>query len=219
MIVIGGDLAANSGYAVRDSEKHRSTIECGVISVDEYEWEARYAIFAIQWLDLMRKYSPDFVALEAPEHGVRQFAKKEKTDLAGNDSGLTINPGALQLTGIVSAAVTCCTLLSIPWGIVYPITWRGAYYGKDFVPPRKMVRDAKTGRMRDEGPDWKQAAIDAAEREGIRLPSTKKDKKDAAEAIGVGTCWHKAKIPEIKWIQDKFVDLRTGAYRKKEHAA
>lgn len=220
MIVIGGDLAAsNSGWAVRDSAKHRSAIECGVISIPDYSWEARYAVFSVQWLQLIRTHKPDFVCIEAPEHGVRQFAKAGKKDLAGSDEGSTINPGALQLTGIVGAAVGVCTLMNVPWGIIYPVTWRGAYYGKNYVPPRKMVRSSKTGQMRDEGPDWKQAAIETAEREHIRLPIRQKDQKDAAEAIGICTCWHKAQIPEIKWVQDKFVELRTGAYRQKEQAA
>ena len=212
---MGLDLASNAGWAVRNSEKHRSSIECGVISVSEYEWEAKYASFAMQFLPIVRKYQPNFVAIERPEHGVRQFSKPGKPDLTGEtQNALTINPGALQLTGIAGAAIAICALMKIPYGTIAANAWRPVYFGRGFKPAPEQIRDRKTGQLKDGKANWKQAAIDACEREGIRLPSTKKDQKDAAEAVGICTCWHKCDVPEIKWMQARFLELRTGSYKR-----
>ncbi|MDO9417007.1 hypothetical protein [Pararhizobium sp.] len=217
---MGLDLANNSGWAWRDSDRHRSSIECGVISVSEYDWEEKYAIFANQFLPLIRRVKPDFVAIERPEHGVRQFAKAGPPDLTGHQQqAMTINPAALQLTGIAGAAIAVCTLLRIPYGTIAATSWRPVYFGKGFKPKRDQIQDRKTGKMKEGSLDWKQAAIDVCNLEQIKLPSTKKDQKDAAEAVGICTCWHKCDVPNIKWMQDRFIALRTGAAQKKALAA
>lgn len=98
MIVMGLDLATRSGWAVRDSNKHRSSILCGTFSVKDYQWEEKYAIAANLFWRLIKDHAPDFVAIERPEHGVRQFKKKGKADLTGKEEIVsTINPAALQL--------------------------------------------------------------------------------------------------------------------------
>ena len=206
MIVMGLDLATRSGWAVRDSDKHRSSIACGTFTVKEYDWEAKYGIAANLFYRLLKEYSPDFVAIERPEHGVRQFAKKGKKDLTGKEEIVqTINPAALQLTGIAGAIIGICTLMRVPYGTIAAVSWRPTYFGKGIKPA--------------EGKDWKDLAIEYANREQIALPTTKAEQRDAAEAIGVCTCWHNCAIPEIKWMQDRFVDLRTGAYDAKRKAA
>lgn len=205
MIVMGLDLATRSGWAVRDSRKHRSSILCGTFSVKDYQWEEKYAIAANLFWRLVKDHAPDFVAIERPEHGVRQFRKKGKADLTGKEEIVsTINPAALQLTGIAGAVIAICQIRGIPYGTIAATSWRPVYYGKGVKPA--------------EGKDWKDLAIEYAERENIALPSTKEEKKDAAEAIGVCTCWHNCAIPEIKWMQQRFVELRTGAYEQKRKA-
>lgn len=212
--IMGLDLANNSGWAFRDSNTHRSAMECGVISVSEYDWEAKYGVFATQFVRLLQQYRPDFVAIERPEHGVRQFARQGRPDLTGDaPQAMTINPAALQLSGIAGAAIAVLTVSRIAWGTIAANSWRPVYFGRGWKPPLEQTRDRKTGQMRDGKPDWKQAAIDAAVRDEITLPSTKKDQRDAAEAVAICTCWHKADVPEIKWMQDKFMELRVGSKR------
>lgn len=202
MIVMGVDAATRTGFAIRDSDKHRSSIICGTFSVKEYDWEEKYAIAANQFYRLVKDYQPDFVAIERPEHAVRQFAKKGKTDLTGEEKMVsTVNPAALQLTGIVGALIAICQIRSIPFGTIAATSWRPVYFGKGIKPP--------------EGKDWKDLAIEFAQRENISLPATKAEQRDAAEAIGICTCWHNCAIPEIKWMQQRFIDLRTGAYASK----
>ncbi|MDJ1632275.1 hypothetical protein [Rhizobium rhizogenes] len=202
MIVMGLDLATRSGWAVRDSERHRSSIVCGTFTVSEYDWEEKYAIAANLFDRLRKDYNPDFVAIERPEHGVRQFAKKGKADLTGEERMVsTINPAALQLTGIAGAIIAICQIKGIPFGTIAAVSWRPVYFGKGIKPP--------------EGKDWKDLAIEYANREKIALPSTKAEQRDAAEAIGICSCWHNCAIPDIKWMQQRFMDLRTGAYERK----
>lgn len=206
MIIMGLDLATRSGWAVRDSNKHRSTILCGTFAVNEYEWEEKYPVAANLFYRLVKEHKPDFVAIERPEHGVRQFKKKGKADLTGKEEIVsTINPAALQLTGIAGAITAICMMMKIPFGTVAATSWRPVYYGKGVKPT--------------EGQDWKDLAIAACEREKIKLPKTKAEQRDAAEAVGVCTCWHKCQIPNIDWMQKRFMELRSGAAEQKRSAA
>ncbi len=208
MIIGGFDLATRSGYAFRDSTRHRSSIICGTFSVaendrgDKLQWEEKYAIAANLFYRLIKEHKPDFVAIERPEHGVRQFKKKGKADLTGKEEVIsTINPGALQLTGIAGAVIAICTLMNIPYGTIAATSWRPIYFGKGIKPP--------------EGKDWKDLAIEYCEREHIVLPRTKAEQRDAAEAVGICSAWARCEIPNIKWMQDRFMALRTGAYTGK----
>jgi hypothetical protein len=212
MIICGLDLATQSGYAFRDSDKHRSSIICGVFSVKEndrkekLEWEAKYGVAANLFYRLIKEHKPDFVAIERPEHGVRQFSKKGKADLTGEERTVsTINPAALQLTGIAGAVIGICQVMGIPYGTVASASWRSSYYGKGVKP--------------GPGKDWKDLAIASCNQEGIILPPTKAEQRDAAEAVGICTCWHKAELPNIAWMRARFVELRSGAYEQKRNAA
>lgn len=98
-----------------------------------------------------------------------------------------------------------CQIRNIPYGTIAATSWRPFHFGKGVKPP--------------EGNDWKDLAIEYAQHENIALPSTKAEPRDAAEAIGVCNCWHNCAIPEIKWMQQRFIDLRTGAYQHKRSAA
>lgn len=212
MIICGLDLATRSGWAVRDSEKHRSSILCGTFSVDKndsgekLEWEEKYGVAAVLFYKLVKTHKPDFVVIERPEHGVRQFAKKGKADLTGKEQMVsTINPAALQLTGIAGAVIAICQMMNIAYGTIAATSWRPVYYGKGVKPGAGM--------------DWKDMAIQACERDNIAMPRTKAEQKDAAEAVGICTCWHKADVPNIGWMRQRFVDLRTGAYASKRERA
>jgi len=67
------------------SNRHHSSILCGTFSVaennngDKLEWESKYPVAANLFYRLVKEHNPDFVAIERPEHGVRQFKKKGAT--------------------------------------------------------------------------------------------------------------------------------------------
>ncbi|HEY0120620.1 MAG TPA: hypothetical protein VGC14_02470 [Rhizobium sp.] len=234
IVIMGLDLATNSGWAVRYSWRHSSAALCGVFNSgtndgdDKVEWEAKYALAANMAYKLILEHKPDFIAIEAPEHNTRRFGKKddgekkvdvaaiktfvarlsgvmmkfglnspEAVKIAGAIGSGSSNSNQMQLSGIVGAVIGACIISGTPYGTIGARTWHSQYYGKGNKPAP--------------GKDWKDLAIETCERENINLPRTKKDKRDAAEAIGVATCWRSCAVPNIKWMQDRFTELCAGA--------
>jgi hypothetical protein len=216
MIIEGLDIATSCGVAQVEKPGRLSSARCLCLYAEGENSEEKAGELA--WL-LMQRYRdttarPQFVAIEMPMRNVMTF-HKEGADLAGQTQKDTINPNALQLSGLAGAAVAILNCYRIPWGLVASKTWRNAYFGKQFVPPKVVVkkRNRKTGKMEETlKDDWKQAAIDMALRERISLPSTKAEQRDAAEAIGIAWAWEACTfIP--KRHQAAFMALRTGQAR------
>jgi hypothetical protein len=207
IVILGLDLATNSGYAVRFSWRHTSAIECGVFNVaennsgEEVSWETKYALAAKQIHNLIVKYKPDFVAIEEAEHRVTQFSKKKHNPITGAFEEInTINPNALQLTGISGAAIGICMREGIACGTIPSRSWHAKFH-KGEKPRAKE--------------DWKDVAIRSCERDLVPLPPTKKAQRDAAEAVCISGCWHWCKVLDIKWMRKRWMDLRTNAYASK----
>ncbi|RWX79363.1 hypothetical protein EPK99_06555 [Neorhizobium lilium] len=231
---MGLDIATRSGWAVRQSWKHRSQIKCGTFYVgtndegDKLVWEAKYAVAGNMFYRLLKEYQPDFVAIETPEHNIRKYTKQDEDkpridtgairsfiqrlsavmmkygmfssqaaqvveDIAGSSS----NSNQMQLSGMAGAITATCMLMNIPYGTIGSRRWHTLCYGKGNVPPA--------------GSDWKDFAIQDCEREGIDLPRTKAEQRDAAEAVGICRVWESCDIPNIKWMQDRVKDLRSQA--------
>lgn len=234
IVILGLDLATTSGWAVRYSWRDPSAIKCGVFYVgkndagEEVSWEEKYALAANHVYKLLREHKPDFVCIEQPEHNIRKFGKKE-TGAKGVDIGAvkafigrlsavmfkhglhsaqaaqvvagigggTSNSNQMQLSGIVGAVVGVCMNMGTPYGTIGSRSWHSIYY--------------RNGTKPADGKDWKDIAIETCELEHIPLPSTKKDQRDAAEAVGIAGCWHKADLPNFKWVHDRHIALRTNA--------
>lgn len=242
IVIMGFDLATNSGWAVRYSWRHSSQAKCGTFSVgtndsdDKTEWEEKYALAANASYRLMVEHKPDFVSIEQPEHQIRKFGKKydgsksidvgairsfiarlsaimmktgmqspESVQFASSIGGGSSNSNQMQLAGITGAVVGACMILGIPYGTIGAKTWHAQHYGKGNEPRP--------------GKDWKDLAIEICELEQIELPRLKADKRDAAEAIGVAACWRSCKVPNIKWMQDRFIRLKAGATLIKQDRA
>lgn len=203
-------------------------------SEDEMKWEGKYALAANMFLRLLKEHLPDFVVFEEPEHGIRKFQKspkkekgaasqsdkpaidiaaikqflatlsavmfkygmysKQASEVADKITG-TSNANQLQLTGIVGAMVGVCMNMNIPFGMIGARSWHSFAYRKGIRP--------------DDGRDWKDIAIEHCDIERITLPPTKKESRDAAEAVGIARSWTECKIPQIKWMQDRFKALRS----------
>jgi len=207
IVVLGLDLASNSGWAVRYSWRSPAAIKCGVFNVSEDDdgndvgWETKYAITANMVYRLIKEHQPDFVCIEEPQHRVAEFAKVKVNPQTGRtEMTKTINPAALQLTGIAAAAIGVCMNMKVPCGTISATSWHSKYHGK--------------GNKPEPGKDWKDVAIKSCEREKIVLPTRKKDKKDAAEAVCISACWHWCNVLEIGWMQKRFMSLRTGAAKE-----
>ncbi|WP_267550342.1 hypothetical protein [Rhizobium rhizogenes] len=204
IVILGLDLATNSGWAVRYSWRHGAAIKCGVFNVaennsgEEVSWETKYALAARQIYDLIVEHRPDFVAIEEAEHRVTQFSKKKNNPITGlSEEVNTINPSALQLTGISGAAIGICMREGVACGTIPSRSWHAKYHKGEKPGPKE---------------DWKDVAIRSCERDNVPLPPTKKAQRDAAEAVCVSGCWIWCKVLDISWMRKRWMDLRTNAY-------
>jgi hypothetical protein len=214
VLIEGLDIATSCGVAQVEKPGRLSAARCLCLHAHGENSEEKAGELAWQ---LMQRYRdtasrPHFVAIEMPMRNVMTFKKKGK-DLAGQTQKLTINPNSLQLSGLAGGAVAVLNCYRIPWGLVASVTWRKAYFGKGFVPPKAKKLDRATGQIIEtDEDDWKQAAIDMALRERIALPSTKAEQRDAAEAIGVAWAWESCSFIPARH-QAAFMALRTGQAR------
>ncbi|MFJ6322289.1 MULTISPECIES: hypothetical protein [unclassified Rhizobium] len=236
IVILGLDLATNCGWAVRYSWRSASAIKCGVFSVGEnnagedMEWEEKYALAGNQVYRLIKEHNPDFVVIEQPEHSIRRYGRPGKggvdpaaikvfigrlsavlfkhglgspqaAQAVSAIAGGSNNSNQMQLAGIAGAAIAACIISATPYGTIGARSWHSLAY--------------RDGTKPGEGEDWKDVAIRQCELEKIPLPATKKDKRDAAEAVFISGCWVKCNLPNFKWMRDRWMALRTNAYAAK----
>ncbi len=168
MIVLGLDIATVSGFAWYEPGASLSSIKTGLIKAQGDNAEEKAASLAQQIVAMFKQGRPDFVAIEQPMRNVKSF-RKTKTDLAGEIGELTINPNALQLEGLVCAAVAIVAAYRIPWETIPSSTWRKHFLGMGRSPgfDRAMWKKAAVERCRVFRIDVKNA--DAAEAVGIAM--------------------------------------------------
>lgn len=110
MIIMGLDVATNTGIAIYDTKEDVSSIHHFSKKVTSDESYQK----AIELVGLLRHeldfWKPDFVAIEAPLTIVRSYNKKRNDMLGITDKGQTINPAAVivpnMLFGSAVGAVT-----------------------------------------------------------------------------------------------------------------
>ncbi|MBY8918800.1 hypothetical protein KUG85_04840 [Nitratireductor sp. L1-7-SE] len=196
-LILGLDIATSCGRALIDRSERPGTWNCDVWKSAGDNGEEKAGHLAMQMIPYLKANKPDFVAIEMPQRNVQTFGRKRK-DMAGEATETTINPNALQLSSLAGAAIAILDAYRIPWGLIAPVTWRSAYFGKGVKPQGKD--------------DWKDLAIQHARMQGIGLPATKAAQRDAAEALGIAVSWERCTfIP--KRHQQAFMALRTGQAR------
>lgn len=166
MLILGLDIATVSGYAWYEPGCSLSAIKTGVLKAQGDDAEQKAASLACQLVALLKPSKPDFVAIEQPMRNVVSFKKTRQT-LAGPVDEQTINPNALQLEGLVCAAVAIIAAYRIPWECVPSQTWRKHFLG--------MGRSPGFDRAA-----WKRAAVDRCRAFKIDVKNA-----DAAEAVGI----------------------------------
>lgn len=214
MLVLGLDIATSSGLTFLDDEAPPSSWRCFAIEAEGEFGEDKAGDLALALHDALGGRRPHFAAIEMPQRSVIQF---EKVGGEG-PSADTINPNALQLHDLAGAVCAVLDICGVPWGLIAPATWRSAYYGKGFSPPSHVAR-TKGGQPkldRKGNPiivkDWKQAAIDIADRQKILLPATLKARRDAAESVGIASAWPRCTLIPGRH-QNAFKNLRLN-YRR-----
>lgn len=187
-LILGFDPSKTTGFAVYDSARHLSAIECGCFEMPK---TAKHYYtgdqISRQAVELIRKIGPKRVS----------FAVLEEQSLAqiGNSSADGMIYAWISTTAIVSVLAN----FGIPYGTIAPSAWRKMFYGQGFKPPQ----DTK-GKN-----DWKAASVAACEREGIVLPAKKALGHNAAEACAVAICWKAAKLHARRY-EERFMALRMG---------
>jgi Holliday junction resolvasome RuvABC endonuclease subunit len=165
-LILGMDIATVSGIAWYEPGSSLSSIKTGLIKAVGDNAEEKAASLATQMVALFKPGRPDFVAIEQPMRNIKSF-RKTKTDLAGVMDEQTLNPNALQLEGLVCAAVAIIAAYRIPWECVSSQTWRKHFLG--------MGRSPGFDRAM-----WKRAAV-----ERCRVLKIDVKNADAAEAVGI----------------------------------
>lgn len=166
MMILGLDVATTTGFAWYEPGASLASIRTGLLKAQGENAEEKAASLAVQLVALLKPGRPDFVAIERPMRNVVSF-KKKREDLAGAVDEQTINPNALQLEGLVCAAVGIIAAYRIPWVTIPSATWRAHFLG--FGQRRGFDRAA-----------WKRAAVDRCRTFRIDVKNA-----DAAEAVGI----------------------------------
>ena len=191
MKVLGLDVSKHAGWAIWETHRSVASIRCDVL-----EFPAKASIeycadqMGLKCTALIKEHRPDFVILE---------------------TALKMSPGGSAVS-IVSSCMLHGAVYSTlgnwgkPWGTISVGTWRRMFFGKGFVAPQVPVMGKggiqetdKFGKLKFKS-DWKRAAIEQCEREGIALPSKKTIRDNAAEAAALAICWRGAEIHAGRYI-------------------
>lgn len=187
MKVLSFDTSKTAGWALFDTTKHLSSIQCGVL-----EFPAKASIeycadqMGLKVSKLIKEFRPDFVIME--------------TALKMSPGGTLATVVSCMLHGAVLSTVAN---FGIPWGTISAATWRLMFYGKGFKPPQKVTKLSKPdskGRMEKVENLWKEAIVTQCEREGIVLPTKKTVAHNAGEAAAIAVCWRGAEIHAGRYL-------------------
>jgi hypothetical protein len=179
--LISFDPSKTTGWAVTDTRRDDSAIECDVFEMpdkaDHY-------------------YTMDQIGLKTRNliQGLVEAGRKPKFGVVEEQSLAKIgntSADAMIYPWVASSAI-CSTLANfgIPYATIPAATWRVAFFGSGYKPPFKIIKlkkpDKKTGKMEKIEWLWKEAVVAECERRGIVLPSKKGLAHNAAEAAAIG---------------------------------
>lgn len=125
MIIGALDVASKTGWAIYDTDRPVSAIICGSFVCEGQGAFAKVSSMRQKLPGILRKYQPDFVAIEAPLSRIIQH-KKIKKDMLGQEEVVsTINPATvMQLNRLAASAQTIVEGFNIPCCEVAPRTWQ-----------------------------------------------------------------------------------------------
>jgi len=206
MKILGLDIATRTGWCIIEDRGRPATWRCGTFKSDGDMLEKCGQLAKEVYGFIKERGKPDFIAIEMVQKSVTQFRKKGK-DLAGDNDQLTINPNAMQLAALAGSVVGVIDLFGIPYGQIAPNSWRSYYYPKGMKPDGKWT-NRRIPKPQSYCEDWKDVAIKFGNMQGILLPKTKAEQRDAAEACGIACAWqHCSQIPEH--CQQGYMKLRS----------
>ncbi|MBX8783150.1 hypothetical protein HBA94_05180 [Ochrobactrum sp. GRS2] len=200
-LILGLDVATQTGFAWLDTNASLSTVRTGVIKAEgkssdekaaslatqliaelhEYVDEERVGEDGRKYFTKVRRRKPlDYVAIERPLPNIMQFEKYNNDLIDGDAVTSTVNPNQMLLPTYIGAVIAIVAAYRIPFETIAPQTWHKAYYGSGFKPPKKFIkikRHPQGGKWQN---DWKTPAIERARALRIGVKTA-----DAAEAVGI----------------------------------
>ena len=204
MLILAFDPSKSTGWAIYDTARDLSAIECGLFQMPEgakhYFTADQIGRKVVKLLTKIKddyKCYPDFVVLEE-----QSLAK------IGNTSADAMLYPWIATTAIVSTVAN----FGIAYGTIPVGTWHTMFYGKGFKPPQKTKNVKGTPKLEN---DWKSAAVSNCERHSITLPTPKSLSHNAAEACALAICWRGAKAHSTR-MQNALMSL---LQRRNERAA
>lgn len=191
MIILGLDLATNSGWATFDA-RSRVVLKTGLIRLDADGYYAKRRLFEAMFEGLLRANGkPDFVVFEEPEHASRQGI------------AATITPWHCCIAPMASVL----DRWGVPYAPVNLATWRSRMFRNRHIPLKKPTKSQPNPTK-----DWKKAAIQLCDEWGIPLPSPASLADNAAEAALLVQCWRHCKPAETGvWREFMALESQLGA--------
>lgn len=184
MKVWGIDPSSKCGLAIWDTKEHVSKMHCEVI---ENKVKRDYYWYAVQMgrklHDRVQRFGkPDLVVIEQGS---------ESTQGTGIE-------GVIWGWNCAGAIASMMGVFGMPIATITPAGWRKPFYGLDFLPPQIPVMEGGKQVIKNGKPqfknDWKTAAIQKCDREGILIPTQKTISHNAAEAAGIAHSWAHSSI-------------------------
>lgn len=125
MIIGALDVATQTGWAFYDLDRPPSAIVCGSFKCTGDGAFEKVSTMRQKLPLILRKYRPDFVAIEAPLDNIKPFKKTKQTLFGVEETGLTMNPKTItQLNRLAGAAQTVVEGFNIQCIEVRPQTWQ-----------------------------------------------------------------------------------------------
>ncbi|MBZ5767505.1 hypothetical protein LAV84_18425 [Rhizobium sp. VS19-DR104.2] len=125
--------------------------------------------------------------------------------------GTGIN-GVIWSWNCIGAVMAFCGICEVPIATIHPSTWRKPFYGHGFACPQVPVMENGVQVIEKGKPkfknDWKTAAVQKCEREGINLPPQKTIAHNAAEAVGIAHSWAHASVVDPEFHK-AFMDMKS----------
>lgn len=191
MIVWGIDPSSKCGLAIWDTDRKLASAHCEVIEV---KGETNYYLYAANMGRKLRERVKEF--------GMPSIVVIEQGSESTQGTGVN---GIIWSWNCIGAVTSFLGVCEVPIATIHPATWRKPFYGIGFAPPQlpvmeKGVQVVEKGKLKFKN-DWKSAAVQKCESEGVTLPPQKTISHNAAEAVGIAHSWAHATI-----ISEEFED-------------
>ncbi|MEX3008339.1 hypothetical protein [Hoeflea sp. TYP-13] len=140
MKILTLDVATKTGWAFFPTDKPESSIEHGSIKLDGKNAVEKTISMRKQLPILLRRYEPDFGAIEAPLSFIPQFKKTKKTLMGVEEETTTINANTImQLNHLAGAAQMLLMAFNIKSVFVAPRSWQSVIPKTIQGDPKKRV--------------------------------------------------------------------------------